>query len=136
MTDTFNLPAPPDPVKVAQWAGQLRALLAALAGAGVIGAAWAGVSAEQIANWLTLALMAGSAAAGAYASIKSWQDKRAQRALLVASAVASANTGTPVAVTITPAGMPNVATQISVSEQVRAPKVSARYYEQSQDLAP
>ena len=35
----FNFPTPPDPVRVEQWAGQLRTLIALLAGAGLVGGA-------------------------------------------------------------------------------------------------
>lgn len=135
MTD-FNIPPPPNPTKMAQWAGQLRLLIGILAGAGLIGGAWAGVSAEQIANWLTAIMTVGSMAGMAWASYKSWQDKKAQRAALVASAMVSAAAGAPVAVTVTPEGLPNIATQISVREQLAAPIVTAGVTPQPAPAAP
>ena len=123
MSDVTQLPPPADPVVVAQWAGQIRTLLAALAGMGLIGGVWAGVSAEQIANGMTALLTLMGVAGYAWAAIASAKAKKADRTALVAAAVASANRGEPVAVRVTPEGQPNVATPISVAEQVQAPSV-------------
>ncbi len=59
----------------------------------------------------------------AWAAITSWQSKKADRAALVASAKASVEHGTPVAVTVTPAGQDNVVTAISATEQNAAPPI-------------
>jgi hypothetical protein len=124
MTDaTFTPPPPPDPVKVAQWAGQLRTLIALLAGAGLLGGVWAGVTAEQIANWLTAILTVAGLAGAAYAALTSWWAKIQDRKMLVASAKASAQHGTAVVVTETPPGQENTARLISATEQAAAPSV-------------
>ncbi len=124
MTDaTFTPPPPPDPVKVAQWAGQIRTLIALLAGAGLLGGVWAGVTADQIANWLTAILTVVGLAGAVYAAMTSWWAKIQDRKALVAAAKASAQHGEPVTVTVTPEGMPNVATKISATEQAAAPSV-------------
>jgi hypothetical protein len=117
------LPQPPDPVKVAQWAGQIRTLIALLAGAGLIGGVWAGVSAEQIANWLTAILTIVGLAGAAWVSVTSWWAKTHDRQVLVASTVASVQAGTPVVVTVTPAGQPNTTTRVSEAERADAPTV-------------
>jgi hypothetical protein len=117
------LPPPPDPVKVEQWAGQIRTLVAVLSGAGLLGAAWAGVSTEQIANYLTAILTAAGLAGAAWSAFKSWRQKSMQRSVAVASAVASANAGVPVIVTVTPPGQPNTAASVSSAEIAAAPKV-------------
>jgi hypothetical protein len=131
----FNFPTPPDPVKVEQWAGQVRTLIALLAGAGLVGGAWAGVSAQQIANVLTAVLTLGGLAAGAWASFSSWRQKAAAEkaaregavAAAVASATLSANAGQaiPVTVTVTPPGQENVATKVSPAEVAVAQTVPA-----------
>lgn len=121
----FNFPTAPDPVAVAQWAGLARTLIAALAGAGILGGAWAAVSAEQIANLLTALLTVGGALVTTGVAFWSMWQKRQARRLEVASAVASAEIGTPVVVTVTPEGMPNVATRVSATEAAAAPSVPA-----------
>lgn len=121
MADPFTLPPPPDPTKVAQWAGLARTLVALAAGAGFVGAAWAGVSAEQIANLLTAVLTLAGAAGALWSGIRSWRQKAEQRAINVASSAASAALGQPVTVAVTPAGMPNVVTRISGAEIAAAP---------------
>jgi len=122
MTDiNFVAPSPPDPVKATQWAGQIRALIALLAGAGIVGGAWAGVTIEQITNWVTLAMWAAAGAGAVFTSYKSWKAHAAERAITVASAMASVQQGTPVVVTVTPPGEPNIVTAISPKEQADAP---------------
>lgn len=122
MSDTFPIKTP-DPVALAQWAGLARTLIAALAGAGLLGAAWAAVSVEQITNILTAVLTLAGVAGAAWSAYKSWQDKRLARVKEVAAAKASAELGSPVTVTVTPEGMPNIATRISAAEQAAAPSV-------------
>jgi hypothetical protein len=136
MSAEINLPPPPDPVKVAQWAGQIRALIALLAGAGLIGGVWAGVSAEQVTNALTALLTLAGVAGAAWASFTSWRAKQADRKALVASAVASAQHGAAVVVTVTPPGEPNIATRISPAEQVAAPSVPINVAPQSAPATP
>jgi hypothetical protein len=119
------LPQPPDPVKVAQWSGQIRTLIAVLAGVGFGGAALKGISSEQITGWVTAAMTLWGIGAWAWVSWKSWQAKKADRKILVASTVASVKLNTPVAVTVTPEGQPNIATRISTTEQIAAPTVPA-----------
>ena len=123
MSQTFTLPQPPDPVKAQQYAGQIRTLIALLAGAGVIGGAWIGVSQEQLVSLVTAAMTLASLVGAAWAAISSWRQKAAARAELAASARESASRGTPVVVTVTPAGEPNALTHISATEAARAPSV-------------
>jgi len=124
MTDaSFGVLSPPDPVKANQWAGQIRALIALLVGAGIVGGAWTGVTVEQITNWVTLAMWAAAAAGAAFTSYKSWRAHAEERAVTVASSIASAQHGTPVVVTVTPEGQPNIVTTISPAEQAAAPSV-------------
>ena len=123
MTDT-SLPPPPDPVKVAQWAGQIRALLpfvgGALAGVGVVLPSFTDA---QISGYISAAMtIVGLASYGASA-VWSWYQKLQARRELVASAKASAEHGTAVVVTETPVGLPNIATKISATEQAAAPSV-------------
>ncbi len=120
MTD-FNLPPPPDPVKVEQYAGLLRTLIAALSGAGLLGAAWAGVSAQQIGNVLTAVLTLAGAVGAAFAAFQSWRQKAEARAREVASANASATLGQPVTVAVTPPGQPNIVSKVSATEVAAAP---------------
>ncbi len=119
----MNNITPPDPTKAAQWAGQIRALLTLLAGAGIVGGAWAGVSVEQLTNWVTLAMWATAGAGAAWASYKSWQDKIKQRQEKVATAMVSAQNGTPLIVSVTPPGVENTVARVSVAEQDAAPTV-------------
>jgi hypothetical protein len=121
MSDAFPLPPPPDPVKAEQWAGQIRLLIAILAGAGFVGAGWAAVSVEQITNILTSFLTIASLVGTAWASYRSWQQKREQRAKEVASAAASAVLGEPVTVAVTPPGQPNLVSKVSSTEIAQAP---------------
>ena len=93
MSQTFTLPQPPDPVKAQQYAGQIRTLIALLAGAGVIGGAWIGVSQEQLVSLVTAAMTLASLVGAAWAAISSWRQKAAARAELAASARESASRG-------------------------------------------
>ena len=68
MSQTFTLPQPPDPVKAQQYAGQIRTLIALLAGAGVIGGAWIGVSQEQLVSLVTVAMTLASLVGAAWAA--------------------------------------------------------------------
>jgi len=124
MSDSM-IPQTPDPLVVAQYAGLARTLIAALAGAGILGGAWAAVSAEQIANLLTAFLTVGGALMTAGVALWSMWQKRQARRGEVASAKASAEIGAPVIVTVTPEGMPNVATRVSAIEVAAAPSVPA-----------
>lgn len=128
MTDPYPLPPPPpppDPLVAAKWAGQIRTLIAVLAGAGIIGSAWAGVSVEQISSLVTVAMTAISLGAWAWAAYKSWQDKNQARAVLVSSSAASAQKGEPVVITVTPPGQANIATKIPQAEINAAPSIPA-----------
>lgn len=135
MSDNLPFPKSPDPLIVSQWAGLARALIAALAGAGLLGGVWASVSAEQIANILTAVLTLGGAAMGAWATYWSWRQKiaeaKAKRDAEVSAAKASAeatmltNRPTPVTVTVTPQGQPNEAVRITPTELAAAPSVPA-----------
>ncbi len=134
MTDTSL--TPPDPTKAAQWAGQIRALLTLLAGAGIVGGAWAGVSVEQITNWVTLAMWAAAGVGAAWASYKSWQDKIKQRQEKVATAMVSAAQGVPLVVSVTPPGVENTVAQVSATEQAAAPTLPLGAVVQSAPLGP
>lgn len=117
--------AAPDPLVAAQWAGLARTLIAALAGAGLLGAAWTAVSLEQLTNYATLLLMLVSAAGGAWSAYRSWRQKAeaaaAARRGEVSAAKASAQIGVPVTVTETPPGHENRAVLITPAEQAAAP---------------
>lgn len=136
MSDQFNFPAPPDPTKIAQWAGQIRTLVAVLAGAGVLGGIWAGVSAEQIANWLTAILTVAGLVGAAWSSIKSWEDKKTARATAVASAAASAELGRAVTVAVTPPGQANVVSEVSAAEVAAAPSAPLNVMPSPAPVAP
>ena len=127
------LPPTADPTQMAIWAGQIRLVIGMLAGAGLLGAGWAAVSAQDITNFLTIALMIASPLAAVVTGLWSkWQKQKAAgaaRTTAVASAVASANAtqaaGMPVAVTVgaAPPGVPHdvEATHISDAEQAATP---------------
>ena len=121
MSDRITFPPPPDPVKMAQIAAVAKNVLSMLVGAGVLGAVWAGVSVEQITNWLTAALTLAGLVGGAYSMFRSWRRPIEQRAVLVASTVASVEQGQPVSVTVTPGNLPNEAVKISPAEIAKAP---------------
>lgn len=120
------LPAPPDPVTVAQWTGQIRTVVALLGGIGLGGAWLQHITDAQISNDVTTVLTVLGLAAYAIAAFYSWKQKRdaatAARTEKVASAVASANAGVPVVVTVTPPGVPNIATPVSNAEASIAPR--------------
>lgn len=133
MSDDLPFPKSPDPLVMAQLGSLGRALLAALAGAGLLGGVWASVSAEQIANLLTAILTIGGAAMAAWTGFGAWRkniaEAKAKRSAEVAAAVASAEAtveagrATPVTVTVTPQGQPNEAVRIAPAEQALAPSV-------------
>lgn len=129
MSETFDLPEP-DPVKAAQWASLGRHALTygggVLSSFGVSMPSWlTGVTDPQITNIVMAGMFFGGLAMSAAGFLKGRWDAWRKRQILVASSVASAEHGIPVAVAVTPAGMPNIATAISVSEQVAAPSVPA-----------
>lgn len=64
-------------------------------------------------------VLAGLAATAA----NDWWAKRKKREAEVAAAVASAELGTPVTVTVTPAGQQNIATKVPATEVGAAPPV-------------
>lgn len=121
MTDDIN---PPDPVKVAQLAGQIRAILpfvgGALAGVGVVLPSFTDA---QLSGYISAAMTIAGLASYGIAAVWSWYQKLQARKMLVASAKASAEHGTAVVVIETPVGQPNVATKIPVAEQAAAPSV-------------
>ena len=123
MTDA-SLPLPPDPVKVAIWAGQVRALLPFIGGAlSGVGIVIPTLTNEQLSGYISAGMtLAGFASLGFAALWSRWQ-KYQDRKMLVAAAIASAQHGTAVFVTETPVGQPNVATKIPVAEQAAAPAV-------------
>jgi hypothetical protein len=125
MTDaTFTPPPPPDPVKVAQWAGQIRSFLSLIGGvlAGV-GIVLPSFTDTQINGYVYATMTIVGLVSYGVAAYKSWQAKNADRKALVASAKASAQHGTAVVVTETPPGQENVAVKISATEQAAAPSV-------------
>jgi hypothetical protein len=141
MSTEINLPPPPDPVKVAQWVSTGLSILKAAAGAGLVGTAWAAsVSPEKMTAFITFLMYAMSVAALVVGWLGSlWQrhlEAVAARKVLVASAVASAQHGAPVVVTVTPTGEPNIATRISPAEQVAAPSVPLGVAPQSAPVTP
>lgn len=139
MTDFDIMPPPlPDPTRVNQWTAQLHLVIAAAAGAGLIGAGWQAVSDAQLANYVSIILTLASLAGGAYASFKAWRARiaaeKAARAREVDAAVASAHAtiaagvATPVTVAVTtetPPGQPNlgVAQRVGSSETALATTV-------------
>ena len=120
------LPAPPDPVYVAQWTGQIRTIVALAGGIGIGGAWLQHITDAQISNDVTAMITVLGLVSYAVAAFYSWKQKRdaatAAHTEKVASAVASANAGMPVVVTVTPPGQPNIATAVSPLEAARAPK--------------
>jgi hypothetical protein len=126
MTDASYNPPPPDPVWVQQRAGQIRTLIAFAGGAlgGTAGAAMMGLSVEQIGAFITTVMTLMSLGSAAWSSIKSWRQKSADRALMVASANASALVGLPVVVTVTPPGQANIVTRVSDAEVSAAPSAA------------
>ncbi len=132
MADVFAvppLPPPPSPTKIALWTGQIRAVIALLAGIGFGGAWLQKVTDTQISDGLTAFLTVAGLVLWGVAGAMSWYKEHwqaaAARSTAVASAVASVAEGTPVtvAVTQTPPGMPDivVATHIPLAEQAVAP---------------
>ena len=87
------MPSTPDPEAIALAAGQLRALLAALAGMGILGGVWASVSANEIATILTAVLTLSGLVLYLIASVWSWWQKAAAARAAHRGAVASAATG-------------------------------------------
>ncbi len=126
MTDP-NIPAPPpmpDPTRVAQWAGQIRAIMPLIGGVlGAFGIAIPTLSDAQLSGYISAAMILIGLGMYAWSAYTSWQAKNADRKVLVASTVASVQHGTPVVVTVTPEGQPNVATKVSATEQATAPSV-------------
>lgn len=125
-------PPPPDPVVVAQWAGQIRTVIALVGGLGLGGAWLQHLTDAQISNDVTAILTMFGLASWALAGVWSWWQKRqaanAARTVAVASAVASAHktqdAGTPTPVTVAPAaaaGVAPVATMVSHAEAAMVP---------------
>ncbi len=137
MSDFPPLPQPPDPVKVAQWAGQARALVTlfggVLAGVGIVLPAFTDT---QLSGYITAGMTLVGLASYAAAAVHSWRQKTADRAITVASAVASAESGTPVVVSVTPVGQPNIATRVSATEVASAPVVPSGVAPQPAPSAP
>ena len=122
---TIGVPAPAsDPVKTAQYAGLVRVFLPAfgglLAGAHIVIPTFTDA---QLAAYIQLAMtVIGMVGAG----IWSWRQKTAARAKEVATAVASAQAGKPVTVTVTPGTQPNIVTAVPAGELATAPSVPVR----------
>ncbi len=125
-------PPPPDPVVVAQWAGQIRTVIALVGGLGLGGAWFQHLTDAQISNDVTAFLTVFGLASWAVAAGWSWWQKRqaanAARTVAVASAVASAHktaaTGTPTPVIVAPSvavGVAPVATMVSHAEASTVP---------------
>ena len=125
-------PAPPDPVVVAQWAGQIRGLIILLGGIGIGGAWLQKITDAQLTNDVTAVLTVAGVAAWAASSAWSWWQKRkaakAARTAAVASAVASAhatfknNAPTPLTVEPSPiVGLAPIATHVSLMDAATVP---------------
>lgn len=126
--DSPYLPMTPDPLVAAQWASILRSLLKV--GGGLVIAfglsmpPWlSAITDSQITVFVSAAMMLTGLGMAVWGMVKSWWDTRKARAREVAAAVASAEIGVPVTVTVTPAGQPNEAVRISTTEQRAAPSV-------------
>ncbi len=129
MTDSAFPPFPtPDPVAVAQWASLGRHALTlgggALAAFGISLPTWLASITDPQLNIIVSAAMffcgGGMALVGV---LKGRWDKWQARRVLVASTIASVQQGSPVALTVTPDGLPNDLTHISATEQAAAPRV-------------
>ena len=109
MSATFPLPPAPDPVQIAKWAGQIRALLTLAAG---LGATWLpAITDNQIKDDLTAGLTTFTIALWLTGAIWSWVEKiiqqRKANAMVVAAAVVTAHqtikAGTPTPTIVVPA---------------------------------
>ncbi len=98
--------------------GIVRTLIAAagaaLASGGIV---LTGTQLDTFAGILTIMLMGG------WSVIQKWWAAQSARTGAVSAAVASAQQGTPVTVTVTPPGEDNIATRVSATEQASAPTV-------------
>jgi len=77
----------------------------------------------QISGYVYAVMYFGAIGLYAWSAIWSWRQKTAARAKEIAAAVASAEHGVPVVVTVTPPGEPNIATRVSATEAAAAPSV-------------
>lgn len=100
--------------------GLVRTAIAAFgAWAAAGGVVLTGTQLDQLSGVVLILVM------GLWSAAQKWIAAQASRTAQVSAAVASAEHGTPVVVTVTPEGMPNVATKISATEQAAAPAVPA-----------
>ncbi len=131
MSDANLIPEPPvDPVAAAEWASFGRHALtyagAALSAFGLSMPTWlANLTDPQITSVVAAVMFFGGGLMSLVGFLKGRWDKWQARRVLVASTVASVRQGTPVAVTVTPAGQPNDVTHISMTEQHAAPSIPA-----------
>jgi len=141
VTDAFTVPAPPDPVEVAQLASLGRHALTlaggALAAFGISLPTWlASITDPQLNIIISAAMFFGGAGVALVGVLKGRWDKWRARAITVASAVASVEKGTPVVVTVTPPGQDNIATKVSATEAAAAPNVPFGVTPQPAPLTP
>lgn len=118
----------PDPLVAAQWAGVVRHALTygggALSALGVAMPSWlSGLSDPQLNLIVSAVIFFGGLGMGVVGFVMSQIDKRRARGREVAAAITSVEKGTPVTVTVTPSGQPNIATKISADELNKAPTV-------------
>jgi hypothetical protein len=114
MSDTFPLPPAPDPVKIAKWAGQIRAALTVLAGFNIAPEVLSTLTAVDINADLSAIMTVFGLALYIGTALWSWIEKeiaaRHANAAVVASAVASAHataeTGVPTPTLVVPAPTP------------------------------
>jgi hypothetical protein len=98
--------------------GLVRTAIAAFgAWAAAGGVVLTGTQLDQLSGAALILAMAG------WSAVQKWIAAQTSRTAQVAAAVASVEKGSPVVVTVTPEGQPNVATKISATEQAAAPSV-------------
>lgn len=133
MTGADDFPLPPEippPTTIAIWGGQIRAILPLLGGIGIGGAWVEKLTDAQINSYLTAILTLIGIGSWIFSAIWSrydkWQQARKARTNAVASAVASAISGSPVTVSVTktPSGTPDLATatRVSMVEAANSPQ--------------
>jgi len=134
MSDTTTFPKPPDPLWLAQVAGQVRALMPLVGGiVGTLGITLPALTDAQIADYISAAMVLFGFASYAWTAIWSYRQKaaaeRAKRDAEVSAAKASAEAtmaagrAMPVTVTVTPAGLDNEAVRVRPAELAAAPSV-------------
>lgn len=134
MNDTTTFPKPPDPLWVAQMAGQVRALMPLVGGiVGTLGITLPALTDAQIADYMSAGMVLFGFLSWAWTAIWSWRQKAAadkakrgaevSAAKATAAATMEAGRAMPVTVTVTPEGQDNEAVRVRPAELAAAPSV-------------